>query len=104
MEFLSQVIDPEVVSAWEAWFSDWSFVFFIGLFLVELVRLAFLKKLSWTLVGDSITNYVTLGLYLLVTYGVIAGFYVGVFYWVPELRPGRGPYHDRHGTAVPAAV
>lgn len=82
MDFLSKVLDPEVVAAWEQWISDWSFYIFLAMFGVELIRLAFKRKLTWDMVGDGVTNYVTLGFYLIITGVIAALFYVSVFYWV----------------------
>lgn len=82
MEFLNTVLDPEIVSAWEQWISDWSFYVFLGAFAVELVRLAFMRKLTWNMVGDGITNYITLGFFLVITQVIAVLFYVSLFYWV----------------------
>jgi sterol desaturase/sphingolipid hydroxylase (fatty acid hydroxylase superfamily) len=82
MEFLNRVYDPELVSAWEAWISDWSFWVFLGAFVLEMLRQLYLRKLTWTELGDGVTNYITLGFYLVITYVIAAAFYVSLFYWV----------------------
>ena len=82
MDILNYVLDPEGVSAWEQWFADWSFYIFIAMFALELVVLAFKKRLSWAVVGDGITNYLTLGMYLVITQVIAVLFYVSLFYWV----------------------
>ncbi len=81
MDLLFTVFSAEQVQAWEAWLEDWGFVAFVGLFLVEMIRLAVKRSLRWNVVGDAITNFVTLGLFFLMT-GLIAATYVSGFYWV----------------------
>ena len=82
MEWLTMILPVEQVLYWEAWIENWGFVAFGLLFLLELARLAFRGKLSWNIVGDSVTNFVTMGLFFLVSFVLIFGIYTSAFYWV----------------------
>lgn len=82
MEWLHTVFTPEQVYAWETWLGDWGLVVFAGMFVLEMLRLAFLRKLSWDMVGDGITNYLTLLMFGGITYLIAIVFYVSLFYWV----------------------
>ena len=72
------------VFAWEEWLETWGFYGFTLLLVVELGRLAFKRGLSWNLLGDAVTNFVTLGFFVVLTYGVFAAAYVAGFYWVAQ--------------------
>lgn len=69
------------VSAREAWLETWGFFGFGLLLLVELARLALRGELRWNILGDAITNFVTLGFFVVLTYGFFAAAYVAGFYW-----------------------
>ncbi len=58
----------------------WVFLAALGLLAVELMRYALLKRLSWTLLGDALTNYTTLAMYLGVSYLAFSAIYLGAFY------------------------
>ena len=70
------------VYAWEVLLGDWIFLFASALLLFELVRYAYKKTLSWRLVGDAATNFVTLVAFLLISYGLIAVVYLAAYYHV----------------------
>ncbi|WDE14528.1 sterol desaturase family protein [Thalassomonas haliotis] len=78
MEMLTQLLSPEYVWALETWIDDWFLVIAIALFLVELVRYAIKKQFSKNLFGDSIANFVTLGLFILIV-AVVGATYAGIF-------------------------
>lgn len=69
IEWLKQVID------------DWFFVFALAFLAFELVRYAIFRKLSWNLVGDTITNYITLALFIGLTVLFLGAFYITAFYY-----------------------
>lgn len=81
MDWLFTTLVVEEVTALENWLQTWGFVAFFGLFLVEMIRLAIKKTLSWNILGDSVTNFITLGLFFVIT-GLIVTAYVSGFYWV----------------------
>ena len=70
------------IAQWEAWLETWGFLGFSLLFVFELGRLAVKRQLRWNIIGDAITNFVTLGFFLALTYGVLAVSYVSAFYWI----------------------
>ena len=81
MEFLLLNLTVSEVTEWEAWLENWGFVVFGALFVFEMLRLAIKKTLHWNIVGDAVTNFVSLGLFLLTT-GIVAAAYVSGFYWI----------------------
>ncbi|CAA0105058.1 Uncharacterised protein [BD1-7 clade bacterium] len=61
-------------------------VFYIAMayFAIELFVYWLKKRMSMDLIGDSLTNFVTLGVTLAVNYALAAIFYVAAFYWIYE--------------------
>lgn len=83
MEFLTQLLTVNEVSSIEAWLDDWFFVLAFGLFFLECLRYAVKKKFTKNLLGDSITNFITLALFIVI--GAFVGTaYVGIFFYVYE--------------------
>ncbi|MCG7584331.1 sterol desaturase family protein [Photobacterium sp. OFAV2-7] len=78
MDFMSHVYSLDAIMNAEAWIDDHFLLIALALFLVELVRYRFKKQLSWTMIGDSATNFVTL-FFLLVILFVVGLGYVGAF-------------------------
>jgi len=84
MEFLMTPLTDMEVWAWEEFLGDWFFVGAIGLFLLELLRYALFKTLSWNLIGDAVANYVTLAMYLGLGFFVYGALYVGAYFTAYE--------------------
>ncbi len=58
-----------------------------ALFLLELVRYGVKKRLSASLIGDSLANGVTFMVFGVITYFVIGAFYVSGYYWAWSIAP-----------------
>lgn len=56
----------------------------LGVLALEMIRYAFSRKLSWSLAGDSVTNYITLTLFLVLSAALLATLYLGVYFFVAE--------------------
>lgn len=84
MEFLSQHIDQHVIEYWETLINDWFFVFAFGLLAIEFGRYAVLKRLNWQLVGDTITNYITLAFFIATSYVLFGALYVGAYFYAAQ--------------------
>lgn len=69
---------------WEQLINDWFFVLALAFLGFELIRYHLKKRGSWVLWGDTLTNFVTLAAFYVVTYGVFAGFYIATFYYVHQ--------------------
>ena len=65
----------------ETFVNDWFFVFALAFLAFELARYAIYKKLSWTLVGDTVTNYITLAFFIGLTILFLGAFYAATFYY-----------------------
>jgi sterol desaturase/sphingolipid hydroxylase (fatty acid hydroxylase superfamily) len=87
MEFLqtllAQMSEGEIY-AWDSWIDDWFFVLAMGVFVLELVRLALKKAVSLNVLGDALTNFITLYAFIGINVLLAATFYVAVFYLVYE--------------------
>jgi sterol desaturase/sphingolipid hydroxylase (fatty acid hydroxylase superfamily) len=83
MEYLTVLFTPDEIYSIEAWITDWFFVLAFSLFILECLRYATRKEFTKNLLGDSITNYITLALFILI--GIFVGAaYVGVFLYTYE--------------------
>ncbi|MCL1095444.1 sterol desaturase family protein [Shewanella kaireitica] len=78
MEYLTQLLSPNDVWWLETWIDDWFFVVAIGLFAVECLRYIFKKQFTKKLLGDSIANFVTLALFIVIL-ALVGATYAGVF-------------------------
>ncbi|WP_218048635.1 sterol desaturase family protein [Curvivirga aplysinae] len=79
----NQLTDMEIYG-WEAFIGDWLFIFSFAFLALEFLRYGLREKMSWGLIGDVFTNYITLGAFIGINYLIIGGFYVGVFFYVSE--------------------
>lgn len=68
---------------WEAWIGEWFFYFSLAFLLIELLILGFKKRLGWNLLGDTVSNFITLVGFLLIAVAFF-GIYIGSLYWVYE--------------------
>lgn len=71
------------VYAWDLTINDWFFALALLFLLFELGRLAVKKLLSWNIIGDTVTNYVTLTAFMSINF-LLAGFYLAAFYLAYE--------------------
>ncbi|MEM7431487.1 MAG: sterol desaturase family protein [Pseudomonadota bacterium] len=67
------------MNGWEAWLNDWIYVITVIFLVVELVRYVAVKRLNWTLVGDTLTNFVTFGAFILVSYVTLFALYLAAY-------------------------
>ncbi len=65
----------------EAYINDWFFVFALAFLAFEFIRYAIYKRLSWALLGDTVTNYITLAFFIGLTILFLGAFYVSAFYY-----------------------
>ncbi|WP_305986844.1 sterol desaturase family protein [Roseibium sp. MMSF_3544] len=82
METILTPLSPDWLYELQTFIDDWFFVLALGFLAFEFLRYWIFRKLSWTLVGDTLTNYVTLGLFIGITFLVLGAFYVTAFYYV----------------------
>ncbi|WDE07410.1 sterol desaturase family protein [Thalassomonas viridans] len=80
MENLFQQLSPDFVSGLEVWIDNWFFIIAIGLFVAELLRYTLKKTFTRNLLGDSIANFVTLGLFVVIV-ALVAAAYAGIFFY-----------------------
>jgi len=83
MDFMSQVFSEATIIFTESWVDDNFVLIAAAIFLIELVRYGFKKKLSWNMLGDSVTNLATLA-FLILTLIFVGLAYVGAFVYAYE--------------------
>ena len=74
---------PDEIYFYDAWINDWVFLLSLLVLGLEALRYLLKKKMTWEMVGDSLTNFVTFYAVL----GIIvatAAVYVGGYYYVHE--------------------
>lgn len=81
LQTLLTQVDEGLFYAWENWLADWLFIASLVLFAIELLVFAIRKQLNWRLIGDSVSNFITLYGYLGLSYLFLATFYVSAFYY-----------------------
>ena len=81
MDFLSRHISDFHLSYWETFINNWFFVFALAFLAFELLRYAIVKKLNWEMVGDTVTNFITLAFFIGISFVLLAGFYIGAYVW-----------------------
>ena len=81
MDWLLSPVSAGYLEWLETFIDDWFFVFALAFLAFEFVRYAVYKKLSWKLVGDTVTNYITLAFFIGLTILFLGAFYVATFYY-----------------------
>ncbi len=84
MDWLLKTLSETEIYAWEEWIGTWFFYFSIAFLTFELIRYSVLKQMKWSLVGDIITNYLTLFMFLSVNFILLAGLYITAYFTVAE--------------------
>lgn len=81
MEFLTLPFTTDDLWWLETFIDDWFLVAALAIFVLELLRYAFKKEFTKNLLGDSVANFVTLGLFVTIVFFVALA-YAGVFFYV----------------------
>ncbi|WP_299771126.1 sterol desaturase family protein [uncultured Pseudoteredinibacter sp.] len=84
MEFLQQRLTDLELFGWDEYINYWFFLAMMALFAFELIVMAFKKAVTWNLIGDSITNFITLFAYRFIGGLIYILFYLTAFFWVYE--------------------
>ncbi|MBQ4835210.1 sterol desaturase family protein [Pseudoalteromonas luteoviolacea] len=81
MDFLTYSFSTDDIWWLETFIDDWFLVIALSLFVIELIRYGLKKTFTRNLLGDSITNFITLGTFVLIV-ALVAATYAGVFFYV----------------------
>jgi len=73
-------ISPNLVEYWDATLNNWFFIGALIFLALEFVRYTMMGRVSWDLVGDTITNYITLAMFIGVSFLLLGGLYVFAVY------------------------
>ena len=82
MEWLNTTWSAQAVADIETWIETWGSPAFLVYFVGDILRLALKRQLSLKIIGDSVASFTTFGLFVVLTYGLIAAAYISAFYWV----------------------
>ena len=80
MEFMLQPILPSIVELWEYNLNNWVFVGALAFLALEFVRYAMKGRLNLDIVGDTITNFITLAAFIAINLIVLGTLYVAWVY------------------------
>lgn len=80
MDALFAPLSEAEIYGWEQWIGDWFFVVAMAFLVFELIRYAVIKKLNWSLVGDTITNFITTAAFAVITFALLAGLYLSIYF------------------------
>ncbi|MRI34919.1 hypothetical protein EOPP23_18245 [Endozoicomonas sp. OPT23] len=81
MELMSTILPEDTVSYLEYLIDDYFFLIAAALLVVELIRYGIKKQFTRNLLGDTITNFVTLSMFVSLSV-LVATAYTGVFFYV----------------------
>lgn len=83
MDFLTQTYHAYTLYFWEELINDWFFLVALAFLAFELVRYGLKRRLTWNLLGDAVTNYITLAMFIGITF-VIGAAYLAAFFFIYE--------------------
>lgn len=87
MEWLLRSITASELEAVEVFLTDWMYLITLVFLAIELIRYAVQKRLTWSLAGDTLTNFVTQGLFIVITVLVFVSFYVSALFFAHQFAP-----------------
>lgn len=83
MAFLTQTYQAYTLYFWEELINDWFFLVALGFLAFELLRYGLKRRLTWNLLGDAVTNYITLAMFIGITF-LIGAIYLSAFFFIYE--------------------
>lgn len=83
MDFWQDLYSELQIYKWEVIIDEYFFTFAMAFLAFEFLRQLVLKKMTWNIFGDAITNFVTLAAFIAINIGWIT-FYIGTFYYLYE--------------------
>ncbi|MEM1152731.1 MAG: sterol desaturase family protein [Pseudomonadota bacterium] len=93
-EWFNTPLFPDTMTALNGVVEYWITAIALALLMLELIRYAWKRRMDWSLVGDTLTNFVTFAAFVVVTYGLLAVIYVAAYYsawnntpWQLEVTP-----------------
>ena len=84
MDWLLKPLTEAAVYQWETNLGNWFFYLSLAYFSFELIRYVLIKKMSWTLAGDSVTNFITFGAFLVLSYVLLGAVYVSAYFYFQQ--------------------
>ena len=77
---LLESISPDLVEIWDATLNYWFFIGALAFLALELIRYAIMKRLTWDIIADMVTNYITLAMFFGVGIFLLGGLYAFAVY------------------------
>ncbi|MDA8020901.1 MAG: sterol desaturase family protein [Thermoanaerobaculia bacterium] len=83
IDSLTRALDWDAVTTWFYVLNDLSFVYVVvPFFVVELIRYAFLKRLDFDVIGDSVANVITFVSFVAIEYALGLLFVTKLYFWI----------------------
>ncbi|WP_394805229.1 sterol desaturase family protein [Kordiimonas aquimaris] len=83
MEFMNTLIDETQLYAWEVELGDWFYIVSFAFLGFELLRLAVKKMLSWNMIGDTVSNFLTQVGFIIIAFAIF-GVGIGLQFYMFE--------------------
>jgi len=77
-----EIIPDMYIEYFHQFVDDWGLTIAAAILVFELIVLAVRKKVTGNVLADAVTNFVTLGMFMVVNAVLIGAMYFFVFYWV----------------------
>lgn len=81
-DYFTQVLPEQYVEYLHQFIDDWGLTIAVVIFAFELLLLGIRKLVTLNVLGDALTNFITLGFFIAINTFLIGVMYVSVFYWV----------------------
>lgn len=79
MDWLLTPLAVSDFSRWEEALASWFFLLSLAFLGFEVVRYLVLKQFKWALLGDTLANFATQIMFLVITYGLMGGLYLATY-------------------------
>lgn len=83
-ENLFRELNEDSIFYWETVIADSFFVVSLGFLAFELLRYIIKKQFSKGLAADTVTNFITLGMFIGINYLVLAAFYLSAYAYISQ--------------------
>ncbi|MDE2874320.1 MAG: hypothetical protein OXQ93_02695, partial [Gemmatimonadota bacterium] len=83
IDAISRALNWDAVLGWFYVLNDLSLVYVIvPFFFVEMIRYAFVKRLSFDVIGDSVANVITFTCFVAIEYALGILFVTKLYFWI----------------------
>lgn len=84
MDWLYRSLSAAEIHGWENLIGDWFFTLALVFLAFELLKYYLAKTISWKLIGDIITNYLTLMMFIAISFILLGAVYLSAYSWTAQ--------------------